>query len=258
MTGKTILNYRITRLIGEGGMAKVYEAEHINLGNKVAIKILDPLLASKSNIKERFRNEARIMASLMHENIVRVIDYYEDDDNNVFAIVMEYLDGENLSDFIKSNGALSKELAYDLMVKILKAFGYAHSKGLVHRDVKPGNIFITSDKNIKILDFGIAKLLHQNAELTGTGMQMGTPMYMSPEQVKDSKHIDKRSDIYSLGVMLYYMLSGNPPYDTTTYSNFDIFNKIVNEPLPELSVNAELNIIIEKATAKQPEERYQQ
>jgi len=257
MFNEKILSYRITRLIGSGGMAKVYEAEHVNLGTKVAIKLLDPVLAEKGNLKERFRNEARIMASLRHENIVQVLDYYEDDSTKTFAIIMELLEGESLSDFIKKRGALSEQLVYDLMTKILKAFGYAHGKGLIHRDVKPANIFITNDKNIKILDFGIAKLIGQDAELTGTGMQMGTPMYMSPEQVKDSKHLDKRSDIYSLGVMMYFMLTGKAPYDTNTNSNFDILNKIVNEPLPNLRDHSHLNSIIQKATTKEASKRIQ-
>jgi len=256
MQGELILNYRITRLLGEGGMARVYEAVHIDLGTKAAIKILDPVLATKGNLKERFRNEARIMTNLHHDNIVMVLDYYEDDTSNTFAIIMEYLEGDDLAGFIKKNGALSKELAYDLMVKILNAFIYAHGKGLVHRDVKPGNIFITNDKNIKILDFGIAKMIGGDADLTSTGMQMGTPLYMSPEQVKDVKHLDKRSDIYSLGVMFYFMLTGKPPYDKTGLSNYDIFYKIVNEPLPELRNYSEFNYVIKKATAKKREERF--
>ena len=256
MTGQQILNYKITRFIGSGGMAKVYEGEHVNLGTKVAIKILDPVLASKGNIKDRFRNEARIMASLKHENIVQVLDYYEDDNENIFAIIMELLEGDSLSDFVRQNGKLSKELVYDIMSKTLRAFDYAHKKGLIHRDVKPANLFITKDKNIKILDFGIAKIIGQDSELTSTGMQMGTPMFMSPEQVKDSKHIDQRSDIYSLGVMMYFMLSGKSPYDTNTNSNFDILSKIVNEQLPSLSKYPDLSKIIQKATAKDPDERY--
>jgi serine/threonine protein kinase len=170
---------------------------------------------------------------------------------------MELLEGESLSDFIKKHGALSEQLVYDLMTKMLKAFGYAHSKGLIHRDVKPANIFITNDKNIKILDFGIAKLIGQDAELTGTGMQMGTPMYMSPEQVKDSKHLDKRSDIYSLGVLMFYMLAGKTPYDASTNSNFDILNKIVNGSLSLDAIPDRFIPVVKKATEKLPEKRFQ-
>ena len=244
------------RLIGEGGMAKVYEAEHIELGTQFAIKILNPEWAVRADITKRFSREARIMASLKHENVVRIYDYFQDRENN-YAIVMELLEGEDLSSFIKRQGALSNELAYDLMTKILGAFEYAHNKGLVHRDVKPGNIFITPEKNVKILDFGIAKLNQEsNAELTRTGIQMGTPMYMSPEQVKDTKHLDKRSDIYSLGVVFHFILTGKPPYDSGVNSNYEIFEKIVNEPLPLLRKHDEFNELISVATDKKPSNRF--
>jgi len=253
MIGKKILNYKIIRQIGEGGMARVYQAEHVKLGKQVAIKILNQEIASRENFRKRFESEARIMAELNHSNIVQVLDYVEIAENNTYAIIMELLEGESLSDLINKNGALTEQLTYDLMLKILSAFEYAHQKGLVHRDIKPSNIYIMPDKNIKILDFGIAKILDMNMELTSTGMIMGTPMYMSPEQVKDVKYIDKRSDIYSLGVMIYYMLTGKPPYN----SSYEITYKIVTEPLPLLHEHKELSYIIQKATKKEPQERYQ-
>ncbi len=256
MENTQIGKYKIIKLIGEGGMASVYEAEHVKLGNKAAVKILDEILIKKRNIKERFENEAKIMASLQHPNIVRVIDYEETPES--LAIIMELIEGKSLTDYIKEKGKLQAREAVELQKILLNTFAYAHHKGIVHRDVKPSNIIIETDKNNnpKILDFGIAKLLQSDANLTNTGMQMGTPLYMSPEQVKDSKSIDHRSDIYSLGVVLYYMLSGNPPYNNSEMSNFDIFNKIVNEPIPELENYSELSKIIQNATAKNPEERY--
>ncbi len=141
----------------------------------------------------------------------------------------------------------------------MSAFEFAHKKGVVHRDVKPSNIFIETQKgnNVKILDFGIAKLLDNDAELTNTGAQMGTAIYMSPEQVKDSKNINHLTDIYSLGVVLYYMLKGEAPYDRTTLSDFDIKLKIVQDEFPELTAFPELNKIIKKATTKNPADRYQ-
>lgn len=256
MENTQIGKYKIIKLIGEGGMASVYEAEHVKLGNKAAVKILDEILIKKRNIKERFENEAKIMASLQHSNIVRVIDYEETPES--LAIIMELIEGKSLTDYIKEKGKLQASEAVQLQKTLLNTFAYAHHKGIVHRDVKPSNIIIETDKNNnpKILDFGIAKLLQSDANLTNTGMQMGTPLYMSPEQVKDSKSIDHRSDIYSLGVVLYYMLSGNPPYNNREMSNFDIFNKIVHEPIPELENYPELSKIIQNATAKNPEERY--
>ncbi|MEA2041985.1 MAG: serine/threonine-protein kinase, partial [Bacteroidota bacterium] len=230
---KEILNYRITKYIGEGGMAFVYKAEHIRFSNrKAAVKILKPVLTSHANVRKRFEHEAEIMAKLEHPNIVYVIDFVDNED--ICAIVMEFLKGETLGDFIKQSKGLSLNIVYDMSLKILKAFDYAHSRSLVHRDVKPSNIFVEEDKNIKIMDFGIAKLLDENLHLTSTGTQMGTPVYMSPEQVRDTKHIDHRSDLYSLGVMLYYMIEGKSPYDAGTESKFDIFTRIVKEPLPDL------------------------
>jgi len=254
MIGTRIFNYRITRLIGEGGMAKVYEAVHEKFENRrVAIKILDPILTANADIRHRFENEAKIMASLDHPHIVKVIDYTDEADK--LAIVMEYLEGNTVSDYVKKHGAFSPEMASKMMVNILDAFQYAHHHGIIHRDVKPSNILLDDKLNPKIMDFGIAKLLTDNS-LTRTGTQMGTPTYMSPEQVRDVKDIDKRSDIYSLGVTLYFMLTGSAPYNTTTLSTFDIYNKIVHEPLPPLTSNLNFNQIISKATAKNPADRY--
>jgi len=256
MIGEKILNYRITRLIGEGGMATVYEAIHEKLDTKIAIKVLNPILTANAGIRQRFLQEARMIASLSHPNIVKVIDYEERSD--FLAIVMEYLDGSDLSDYIKKRGKLPLAQSIRLFGKILDAFSYAHTKGIVHRDVKPSNIFLIDQLEPKILDFGIAKLLENDASLTHTGTQMGTPVYMSPELVNADRNIDHRSDIYSLGVTLFYILQGKPPYDATTISNFQIFNKIYAEPLPLLEDIPEvLNQIIQKATSKKPSDRFQ-
>jgi len=254
MIGTRIFNYRIIRLIGEGGMAKVYEAIHEKFENRrVAIKILDPVLTANADIRHRFENEAKIMASLDHPNIVKVMDYTDESDR--LAIVMEYLEGYTLSDYVKKFGSLSPKTVGKLMVSILHAFQYAHEHGIIHRDVKPSNILLDDQLNPKIMDFGIAKLLTDNS-VTRTGTQMGTPTYMSPEQVRDVKDIDKRSDIYSLGVTLFFMLTGAAPYNSTTLSTFDIYNKIVHEPLPPLTSHIQFNEIITKATAKNPDDRY--
>ncbi len=258
MINKQILNYKITELIGQGGMATVYAAEHIKLSNKkAAIKILDPMLSGNKSVRERFKNEANIMAGLEHENVVRVFDY--EDENGTLAIVMEKLDGIDLTQYIKKHGALKPEKAVEMMKQILNAFAYAHHNKIVHRDVKPSNVFIETEKkdNIKILDFGIAKLLEGGAEITRTGMFMGTPLYMSPEQADDVKHIDHRSDIYSLGVTFYFMLAGKAPYDASTMSSRQISNKIADDLLPEIPNMPEFNKIIKNATAKKLKNRYQ-
>lgn len=255
MIDTTVGKYKVTRLIGEGGMASVYEAEHEMLGTKVAIKVLNPILSANAQIKERFRNEARLMASLDHPNITKVIDF--DEQPQQLSIVMEYLQGEDLNQRIKRNGPLSEKEITDVFSQTLSAFKYAHEKGIVHRDIKPSNIFILPNGHIKILDFGIAKLFGQGNEMTQTGTQMGTPIYMSPEQVKADKSIDHRSDIYSLGVTLFFAINGKAPYNSDTDSQFDIFNKIVFDPLPEFLNIGNFNDFVKKACQKDREQRYQ-
>ena len=253
--GKKIEKYVVKRLIGEGGMASVYEAEHEVLGTKAAIKVLNPILSHNMQIRERFLNEAKTMASLQHTNITRIIDFEESD--SFLAIIMEFLEGQDLNNRIKSGPRLSEKEIESIFEQTLSAFHYAHGKGVLHRDIKPSNIFILPNGKVKILDFGIAKLLSQGNEMTQTGTQLGTPVYMSPEQVKADKTIDHRSDIYSLGVTLYYAINGKPPYDGNTTSQFDIFNKIVYEPLPQLQGNSHLNELVLKACQKERELRFQ-
>ncbi len=256
MINQVIEKYRIIRLIGQGGMARVYEAVHIHLGKRVAIKVLNEELIRKTSIRKRFENEAKIMADLEHPNIVKILDYIERD--NLLAIVMELLQGQTLTDYIKRKGGLNKQEIVKIFLQVLDAFNLAHRKGIIHRDIKPSNIYLETHRNnnVKILDFGIAKLISSDLSMTSTGTQMGSPLYMSPEQVKDSSHITHLSDIYSLGVVLYHMVSGKPPYDTTTLSRFDIFNKIVYEPLPPLNRYSEFNSVIQKATQKDSSKRY--
>jgi len=255
--GLRILNSRLVRKIGQGGMAAVYEGQHASLkSRRVAVKILDPLLARRENMAERFLNEAEILAGLAHPRIVQVLDFVEQD--GLMAIVMPYLEGMPLSRLLERDGAFPPERAARFFAEVLEAFAHAHRKGVAHRDVKPSNIMVLEDGSPVVLDFGIAKLAGQGAEMTATGAQMGTPIYMSPEQIHDSKRVDHRSDIYSLGVTLHHLLSGVPPYDTRTSSNFAIFTKIVNEPLPRLParVPGYFQAAIDRATAKDPEGRF--
>jgi serine/threonine protein kinase len=250
-----ISKYKIHRLIGEGGMATVYEAEHEVLGLKVAIKVLKPELSSNDQIRNRFKNEAKMMASLDHPNILKVIDF--DEQVNQLSFIMELLDGEDLNQKIKKNGPLSDNQIEDIFSQSLSAFQHAHDKGVVHRDIKPSNIFITKSGQVKILDFGISKLISTGKDLTMTGTQMGTPVYMSPEQVKADKTIDHRSDIYSLGVTMYAAVQGKSPYNSEVESQFEIYNKIVFESLPLLGKHSRFNALITKACAKDREKRFQ-
>jgi len=251
---KALGEYNTVRLIGSGGMSAVYEAEHTFLKKRVAVKVLNKDLAVKPDFRERFRNEALIMAKLDHPNIAGIIDFIEEED--VTAIVMEYVKGITLDEYVVKKNGLDRKEAIDIQKTLLNAFAHAHHQGVVHRDVKPSNIIIDPDKGnfLKILDFGIAKVLDGDSNLTGTGMQMGTPMYMSPDQVKDSKHIDHRSDIYSLGVLFYFLITGKKPYNVST---LEIYSKILNEALPQIVNYPELNAVVQKAAAKDPDKRFQ-
>ena len=255
MIGKQILNYKITKKIGEGGMATLYEAVHTTFENrKVAIKVLDPILTRNKDIVSRFVSEAKIMANLDHQNIVKVVDFEQD--TELMAIIMELLNGISLKDAIRNNN-FSEDTNINIFRQVVNAIDYGHNKGVVHRDIKPSNVFLINNlQQAKVLDFGIAKLLNSDNQKTATGLQMGTPMFMSPEQVRGLNSIDHRTDIYSLGVLLYYMFARKTPYDKTA-SQFDILSKIVNQPIPDLENFPQINRIVKKATAKNPDERYQ-
>ena len=259
MLGTQILNYKLTALIGEGGMGHVYLGEHISLGRKAAIKVLLQQYANNPEIRARFKNEAAALSRLQHPNIVTLYDYVETED--MLCLVMEYVEGHNLDHYIANvRGPIPEAVALPLFDQILMAFSYAHSIGVVHRDIKPSNIIITPDSKVKILDFGIAKLLeHKDHKLTRTGSRMGTVLYMSPELVQ-GREADLRSDIYSLGVTLFQMLSGREPYDKTL-PEYEVYNNIVHNPLPRVKefypmVSSHVQDIIDKATRKEPADRF--
>ncbi len=219
-----IRDYKIIKKIGEGGMGTVYLASDTMLERNVAIKVLNSLLTMDSQFTDRFRHEAKVQASLIHPNIVTLYNYFREGDN--YCMVMEYVEGDTLKQLITNTGPLPEQKVVWLLNQILEAVGYAHKKGIIHRDIKPSNILLTGDNTAKILDFGIAKIL-QDKGLTKTGTKMGTIYYMSPEQIKAVKDIDHRTDIYSIGVTLYEMLSGRIPFNVDTDSDFEIMNEIV-------------------------------
>jgi len=259
MIGKQILNYKLTSLIGEGGMGNVYLAQHVHLDRKVAIKMLHPRFTTNDALRKRFRNEALVVSKLNHPNIVRLLDYLELDEG--LFLIMEYVEGKELDVYIKKeSGPINEKDATLFTQQILAGLQYAHSEGVVHRDIKPSNIIFTADGKAKILDFGIAKILDGNNNLTKTGTQMGTVLYMSPEQVTGKK-IDQRTDIYSLGVTIFQMVTGRTPYNSNT-TEFEIYTQIVNDPLPKASsiypgVSVQFEAIITKATAKDLDDRFQ-
>ena len=260
MIDSIIINYRVTSLLGSGGMGSVYLAEHQTLGRKAAIKVLLPELARNHMIRDRFINEARTLSLLSHQNIVTLYDFSDVDGNLV--LVMEYTEGTPLDTVIeKITGAIPEQRCINIFKQVLDGFSYAHRKGIVHRDIKPANIILQSDDTPKILDFGIAKIVEGDVKLTKTGTRMGSVVYMSPEQVM-GRDVDQRSDIYSLGVTLFEMLAGRLPYDTQTESEFDIQTKIVREPLPPIrsinpNISENLENVIIKATEKDVNYRFQ-
>ncbi len=200
--------YELTHLIARGGMAQVYRAVDRQLDRPVALKILFPELSVDKTFVERFRREAQAAANLSHPNIVPVFDWGEDD--GVYFIVMEFVDGRALSAVLRDPEKLAPTQIARIGAGVAAALAFAHRHGVVHRDVKPGNVLITPDGEVKVTDFGIARAINTEESLTQTGAVMGTAAYFSPEQA-EGKGVDARSDIYSLGVVLYEMAVGRAP-----------------------------------------------
>ena len=185
-----ILSYTLKHKLGEGGFAEVWYAESA-IGKRAAIKLLKPHLSQEAGLRDLFEQEARIMAKLEHSGIRQIFDY----DSRNLAIVMEYLDGEDLSSRARRLGAASAQEVRTWLAEALEAMAYAHAQGVVHRDIKPSNLFLTNRGTISILDFGIARMAAEGDSHTRTGAFLGSPMYMSPEQIDDPRSVDHRSDI---------------------------------------------------------------
>jgi uncharacterized protein (TIGR02145 family) len=250
MIGKQIEKYTIISHLGEGGMASVYMANDNKFDTNVAIKVLNKEYVHNENIRKRFLAEAKNMFKMSHPNIIKVNDLI--DDGDTVAFVMEHIEGETLKEHLDRKGKLSDDEIKTIFSQMLEAVGYVHDKKLVHRDIKPSNFMINSEGQVKLLDFGIAKNTDSNSAdytQTGTMQNMGTPMYMSPEQIKSTKDVTLQSDIYSLGVVLWQMVMGKKPYDTNTSSTYELQNKIVTENLS--LTNSKFDSIIEVATAKE-------
>jgi len=251
-----IREYEIIEKIGQpGGMAVVYKAKHQSLEVIRAIKKLHFHLATNSTLIQRFENEARALSILEHPNIVKVYDFFMEEES--YYLIMEYVDGSSLAEILKES-ALSEKVALNYLKQILSTIGFAHSKKILHRDIKPSNILINSQNIVKVVDFGIAKMMDRKG-LTSTGLTMGSPWYMSPEQIV-GQDLDERSDIYSLGITLFEMLTGQVPFnDTSEYKIYEMHRK---KPIPTLKeidkkFSPDLDTIIKKATAKNQKDRYQ-
>ena len=266
MIGKTLGNLRIISELGTGGMGVVYLAEHIKLGKKFAIKSLSPSLSHDSQFRERFYREATNQALLDHPNIVQATDFFEEDGQ--FFLVMEYVDGQDLSKLIKARGKLQEKDALSILKDVLRGLEFAHSlpvdargsrKSMIHRDIKPSNILIDRSGIARIMDFGIAILLGEG-RLTSTGAAVGSPWYMSPEQIQRPGELDPRTDIYSLGIVLYEMLAGDVPFNGET--DFSVQEQQIHSPPPNLhqknpEISEEVAEIVLKAMAKNPADRFQ-
>lgn len=255
LVGKSLGNFRVVERIGSGGMATVFKAYQPNLDRYVAIKVLPSHYARDPDFVKRFVQEARVVAKLVHPNILQIHDFGEQD--NITYIVMEYVEGGTLKDRLRR--PLTTGEAADYMIQAAEGLNCAHNNGIVHRDVKPANMLLRKDGYLLLSDFGIAKILEGTANLTRAGVGIGTPQYMSPEQ-GTGMAVDRRSDIYSLGIVLFHCLAGQVPFTADTPLSITL--KHLNEPLPvdmlrRAGVPSQIELVIVKMTAKMPQDRYQ-
>jgi len=271
--GRTVSKVEIMELLGKGGMAEVYRGQHTTLKRPVAVKIIYSHLAEDTELLTRFSDEAQAVAAMRHPNIVQVFDYDVADDNSPYMI-MEFLEGISLSDYLKvqhrAGNTLPLETVVHLMQGLADALDYAHTRGIVHRDMKPANVMLRhelgaidphaplpEDVQPVLTDFGVARIANVTAVRTATGAIIGTPTYMSPEQVQ-GESVDSRSDIYALGVMLYEMLAGQAPFDPDTDTPAAIlFKHVLEDPPPLKGVSPALREVVERAMAKDPNSRFQ-
>ena len=260
--------YQNLEMVGSGGMGAVYRAYDAVLDMQVAVKVLLPGKSDEAAV--RFHNEARAAAKLMHPNIIKVYDFGQNESGDLY-LVMEYIDGITLEQYIKENGALDFFKLYPIVLQICKGLGHAHKHGVLHRDVKPSNVILSGNEergyNVYIADFGLAKLAEvdgggDSQSLTSTGVRVGSPLYMSPEQAL-SLELDQRADIYSFGCLIYKALTGRPPLEGSTY--IETLSMHINEQAPTLASKypgecpdeiLALESLVEKSLSKDKEKRY--
>ncbi|MEX0613461.1 MAG: serine/threonine-protein kinase, partial [Pirellulales bacterium] len=260
LVGKKLKDFYILRRLGHGAMAEVYLAQQLSLARQVALKVLNAELACDPNYVRRFHHEARAAAALVHGGIVQIYEVGHED--GVHYIAQEYVAGRNLGEVIRSRGSLAPALALDILRQVTAALIKASSEGIVHRDIKPENIMVAAATGeVKVADFGLARVQGDVTNLTQIGVTMGTPLYMSPEQI-EGREIDSRSDIYSLGITAYHMLSGQPPFHGD--SPLTVALQHLNQPPAPLNnrvgtaptVPTALAQTVARMMAKKPGDRY--
>jgi serine/threonine-protein kinase len=251
--------YALIRLIGAGGMGVVFEAEHLRLKQRCAIKMLSPEMLREVDIVHRFEREARASALLKSAHVTRVTDVATTA-QGVPYIVMELLSGQDLDGLLQARGAIPFPEAVDYVLQGCAAVAEAHGAGIIHRDLKPGNLFLAREEQgivVKVLDFGISKMIEEESKLTSAGMTMGTALYMSPEQLRSAAKVDARSDIWSLGIILYELVCGEPPFVGTATQ---VAAAIVSEDAPDITTRCAippaLGAIIHRALRRAPAERF--
>jgi serine/threonine-protein kinase len=255
--GRVLGSYRLIERIGKGGMGEVYRAEHLRLGRESAVKLLPANLIGEADFLRRFEREALSAAELTHPNILAIYDYGEQDGTPY--LVMPYIKGGTLKDRLQRGDITPTQFARYL-TQIAEALDFAHAKGIVHRDVKPANVLIDEHEQAYLGDFGIAKALEGSESLTRTGMGVGTPEYMAPEQAQG--RADPRSDLYALGIMVYQLITGRVPY--SGQSTVDVLMQHLQQPIPleplrglNPAVARAFAPILQRALAKDPNHRYQ-
>jgi len=257
--------YRILRKLGEGGMGVVYLAEHVVIEKKLALKVLFPDLTRRADLIQRFMQEAKSASRIGHENVIDITDFGQSPEGYVF-IAMEYLSGQDLGQVLKASGSLSWERAQPLVVQMVKALRAAHDRGIIHRDMKPENIFVIPRDDgrefVKVLDFGIAKVMGLDEDvprLTRTGMIFGTPEYMSPEQAQ-GQPVDHRVDIYAIGCIMFHILTGRVPFKADSFMGI-LSKHMMEAPESPRALNPAIDPAIEavilRAMEKDPAKRFQ-
>ncbi|MDT8287792.1 MAG: serine/threonine-protein kinase [Elusimicrobiales bacterium] len=255
--GTVFAGCRIAGKIGQGGMGTVYKAYYEALGKDICIKFLSPALAQDARNIEFFMREARSAARLDHPNIVHIYNFGQE--NGVYFIIMSYVDGQSLEDLIGEKGPLPVERACEIIVEVLEGLGHAHSKTIIHRDIKPSNILITADGLPRIVDFGLARSINEEKQLTMAGEMVGTAYFMSPEQGLAGT-IDNRADLYACGATLFYILTGRHPFEGK--SSIEVIHKHIGDPPPNIvlikpDIPLWVSTVIDRSMRKKPADRYQ-